>query len=1074
MRFRDMKIKPYQVQLLLSGLAYGGGLLIGNIISFFLFEQVPPNWFIYDNPATRLAAGVLLAFFISGLGGLLGGGIGGWTLPIIRQKGDHWGYAWRSGITFGVGYGLLLFPVILSVSLLAYYDVAYTPVFVFGLLFGIVGLFFGSLMGVSLGRWTTGRHFWPITGWSAAGFGLGGIVLGAGIWFFIFNMDQGMVRSGPYSWLLAGLFLFAGFGGLGLAIAYHRLAMQTENVLTPIRALTKKGWRRRWSVVAVVMLLLAILFRPVILALGDLLTPVDAGLSPVLDLPTMGTHWLDAVPITAVSPLSPPTLAANTNGQLGLAWVQDDALWLQAGEWQPTERQIVWQPAFAVAMGSLSEPAVALTENGRFYLTWVANNTIVTSQCLDNGCTPPTPIAAPASCDEPAEPGNRQPTLAVNDNTVLLVWANEAGILPYAAWSMADPPPAEADGCVPAAAAAPQLNNAFDLVFETGTGSVSLTRFDGTAWAEVAEVGNGRYPTLILDANQQPHIAFCTDEGIAHWQNGTTELIDNGRCTSRPSLALDAQGQLHAIWFGSQVPNVNNIIRPSSLLLESVKIADRWTLPAIIGRSLPQAQPALTAAGDGSLHLAWAGEAGLQAASYVPYTCDTADLSRLGRILYDLARQESVAPPSDPVPFCHNRYDQFLITPNPKPAYRLPEPPTPNGAFDVMAELIRGAQHEVLFTTMWYGAQTEGGSPGSVIAAAVADLYRNLQAHPEQYPRGLTVRILLGNPPELAMGEMSGQLWSLLDDLRQAGVDKMVDEELGWRLEVADFEGNLPHSHVKAMVVDGKTAVTVGYNMTADHFPLDHPSGRGRGRFDLGLQMTGPVAQATLRMFDDMWQGADGRKCLDFNPPLGFPWQLTCFGYTVKADHAPEVLKFYQADHDSAAFSMYRSREYGLADKQTAAVIAAAQERVDIVHVMFSLNMICNLNVLFNICTVDMAPVYKEALIQAAENGAHLRILVKPAPFEGIENKVALDAFWLRLHELGFADRVEVRFYNGPMHPKVILIDDELLIVGSQNLHYSAFHETWGLTEHSIGTDDEQAIADFKRIFDVEWAASQN
>ncbi|MBK8989805.1 MAG: hypothetical protein IPM39_27715 [Chloroflexi bacterium] len=89
--------------------------------------RFPPNWFIYDNPVVRLATGVLLALFISGLGGLLGGGIGGWTLPVFGQKGDHGAYAWRSGITFGVGYGLLLFPVILGVSLLAYYDVAYTP-----------------------------------------------------------------------------------------------------------------------------------------------------------------------------------------------------------------------------------------------------------------------------------------------------------------------------------------------------------------------------------------------------------------------------------------------------------------------------------------------------------------------------------------------------------------------------------------------------------------------------------------------------------------------------------------------------------------------------------------------------------------------------------------------------------------------------------------------------------------------------------------------------------------------------------------------------------------------------------
>ncbi|MBP6470163.1 MAG: hypothetical protein KBE23_15890 [Chloroflexi bacterium] len=1067
-------------QLLLSSFAYGAGLLIGNVFSFFLFDQIPANWFLYGNPAARLIVGVLLAFFVSGLGGLLGGAVGGWTLPPLGQGKDRRGNAWRSGVTFGVGYGLLLFPVILIVSLLSYYEVVYTPVFVFGLLFGVIGLIFGSIMGASLGLWTVGRHFRPITGWSASGFGLGGIFLGATIWYFVFSLEQGLVSFGPYGWLLAGLFLFAGLGGLGLAVAYQRLEMQVDTVLAPVRALTQQGWRRRWTIAAVVLLLLAVLFRPLVSALGDVLTPIDAGLSAVLELPTTGTRWLDTVTVTAVSPQSPPALAANSHGQLVLAWVQNDTLWLQEGQWLPQEgqwlpanRQIAWQPAITVATGSLADPAVALAENGRSYLAWVANDAIAASQCLDGGCTAPTPISAPNSCARSPEPGNRQPTLAVKDATVLLVWANQAGNLPYATWSTTSATPTTAAGCAPGAAA-PQLSAAFDLVFETGTGAVGLSRFDGLNWAAVEEVGNGRFPALAAAANDQPLVAFCTDQGLVYQANEAAELIDTGPCTGRPALGLDDQGHIHAVWFSPEIKNTNNAIRPASLLVESVKTAVGWTAPAIIGHSLPQAQPALATAPDGSLHLAWAGEAGLQAASYLAYTCDTADLSRLGRVLYDLARQETYTPPADPVPFCHNRYDQLLITPNPKPAYGLPESPTPNGAFDVMADLIRTAQYEVLFTTMWYGAPSGGDSPGKVIAAAVADLYHNLQAHPEQYPRGLTVRIMLGNPPELALGETSGQLWTLLDDLRQAGIDRMVDEKLGWRLEVADFEGNLPHSHVKAMVIDGKTAVTVGYNMTADHFPADHPSGTGGGRFDLGLQMTGPVAQPTLRMFDDMWQGADGRSCLFLNPPLGLPWQLTCFDYTVTADHVPEVVKFYQADGDSAAFSMYRSQEYDLADKQTAAVIAAAQERVDIVHVMFSLDMICNLNVLFNICSVDEAPIYKEALIQAVQNGAHLRILVKPSPFEGIENFVALEAFMVRLQELGLADQVEVRFYSGPMHPKATLIDDELLIMGSQNLHYSAFNKTWGLTEHSIGTDDAQVIADFRQVFEVEWAAGRS
>ena len=85
MRFLNSKKITRTHQLLISSLAYGGGLLIGNIFSFFLFEQIPANWFLYGNPVARLVAGVLLAFCVSGLGGLLGGAMCGWSLPPLVQ-----------------------------------------------------------------------------------------------------------------------------------------------------------------------------------------------------------------------------------------------------------------------------------------------------------------------------------------------------------------------------------------------------------------------------------------------------------------------------------------------------------------------------------------------------------------------------------------------------------------------------------------------------------------------------------------------------------------------------------------------------------------------------------------------------------------------------------------------------------------------------------------------------------------------------------------------------------------------------------------------------------------------------
>lgn len=1065
-----METKTRPVQMAISGLAYGLGLLIGNVMSFILFRLVPANWFLFgESQVLRLLMGVLLAFFLSGLGGLLGGSIGGWSLPTISQGKGRRGYVWRSGMTFGFGYGLLIFPVFLIMALLSFYDINNTPVYVFGITFGLVGTIFGAIMGVSLGLWTVGRRFPPITRWSTAGFALGGIALGIAIRQFIYKVANGNVDDGPFQWLLLGLFVFGGLGGAALGLAYHRLAEGAEGPILPIRSLTPERWQRRWLITAGVVLVVVLLIRPVMSEVGDLLTPVDAGIAAVLDLPTTGTHWLDASPITTTPPSSHPALAANPGGRLALAWVQEETLWLQEGQWDAANQQTVWQAPITVAAGSLAEPAVALADNGHIYLAWTNGSTLFVSQCQDSACTAPVAIPPANLCARTPESGDGQPTLAVNGDTVLLVWANEAGILPYIAWAVTGEPQRTAAGCVPEAAAAPQLDNTFRLVYETEGGSIGLAQFDGANWATPGVVGPGRVPAIASDGNNQVHIAFCNEAGLVYQHNGQTEVVTNQRCQGHPALAVDNDGQVHVVWYGAAVQNGSGVTNPANVLYESVRTTDGWTPPAIVGHSQPAARPVLTATANGSLHLAWATATGLQVTAQIQYACDTADLSTYGKILYEIARAEQYTAPGTPIPFCQNRYDRLIFTPNPQPTYNNPFPPTPNGAFDVLADLIRGAQYEVLFSTMWYDAPVNNDSPGSVIAAAVADLYRNLQAHPEQYPRGLTVRLMLGNPPELAMGRTTGQLWVLLEDLRQAGIDKMVDEELGWRLEVADYEGNLPHSHVKTLIIDGKTAVAAGFNMTYDHFPAGHPSGKGGGRFDTGLQMTGPVVQATQRMFDDMWAGADERYCLDLAPPAGLPWQLTCFDRSATADHVPEVTRFYLSGGQSTAFSLYRSHVHDQADRQTEAVLAAAQQTVDIIHVQFALEMICNLNILFDVCTIDNAPDYTAALIQAAQNGAHIRLMVKPGPFEGIENNVALTALEDRLAELGLSDQLEIRYFNGPVHTKSVLIDNELLIIGSQNLHYSAYGPGTGLNEYSFAVEDPQAAADYKNMFEVEW-----
>ena len=55
------------------------------------------------------------------------------------------------------------------------------------------------------------------------------------------------------------------------------------------------------------------------------------------------------------------------------------------------------------------------------------------------------------------------------------------------------------------------------------------------------------------------------------------------------------------------------------------------------------------------------------------------------------------------------------------------------------------------------------------------------------------------------------------------------------------------------------------------------------------------------------------------------------------------------------------------------------------------------------------------------------------------------------------------------MHYKTTLIDNEFLILSSQNFHYSAFGQGKDQSEYSLGTDDQQAIKDFQRLFEYQW-----
>jgi phosphatidylserine/phosphatidylglycerophosphate/cardiolipin synthase-like enzyme len=730
---------------------------------------------------------------------------------------------------------------------------------------------------------------------------------------------------------------------------------------------------------------------------------------------------------------------------------------------------------------SAEKSQIVTDESGNATVVWIEKASILASDCDEGVCSEPVSLsrAESLSCAE-ADSKPENVTLAVDDNgNFLVVWQVENGALVYTSWSAPETPAEIPAGCIPTngdVVGSPRLeaadNGKFVLVYRSGNsdaGEISIVNYANGNWAATESIGFGDSPSVYVDTSGRTHAAWCGSDGqITYWIEGSSEPVADLPCLSRPELAEDSSGNVHIAWYGNEVQNNAGQVSAAQILYESVRGESGWEVPSITAVVENMIQPAMHEAG-GDLHLAWVGKSGLSYASQIQYDCQEFELPAIGQVVFDIARLPKYRPVDDVVPYCRNQYDRLIFTPNPDPAYSE-EPISVNGGFDRLAELAEAAEYEVLFSNMWYDADASGDSPGRVLADSVATLYTKLSENPDQYPRGMTVRILLGNPPEVARGEFAGQIWHVLTDLRNAGVPEMRNEELGWSVEVANFEGALPHSHIKSMIVDGKTAVAAGFNMSYEHFEADHPSGMGNDRFDLGIQVTGPVAQESRRMFDDLWEGANRMHCRDFFPNL-MPWQSTCAPNRATSTHAPEVLKYYLTTGDSAAFSMYRTEAHDEADQQVIAALSSAEASIDVIHVNFTMEMVCDLNLLYDqVCTTDQVLPYMDAILDATENnGVHSRILIKGAPIDGVESGVHLIALGQELDRRGIAEQVEVRLFDGPMHPKTALIDNELLIVGSQNYHYSAFGEGSGLAEYSLGVIDPQASTDFQRLFEYQW-----
>ena len=1076
-----------------SALAYGLGLFAGDVLSFLLFRIAPSlrNMDLSKQISTLLF-GFILAFIILGIGSGLGGFLGGRSLTAVGQRHSKRGYAWRSALSMALLYGPLVFLAMFTTSLFSFYYVMETPVETFIYLFMIIGAIFGAFFGLVFGVLTIR---WRGLGWvilaTVIGFGIGGMGLGAGFHAYMISIVEGVLDSGAWWWFLLGVLWFGAAGGAALGLVYYRLSQVEE------REIKGRNWLAYIGCVGMIVAAVVVFFflRQILSAAADYLMPRSANLSSILVSDVTGTHWADKTDVSDLVGASGgaynPQVAANVYGDMAFIWTSgtEEINYLPA-EWKEEATSTVLGAAVPVPAEKVTTapPQAAVDNGGKTHIVWRTADDILYSVCQGEACS--SPVILPAGNDlacvgtssfsmEGEDLAESAPAIAISgQDTVMVTWLHGSGVQLYGTWSSdlaAEELNPEIDCVMEQQVFQPEQTrlaagsgDRFGIVYK-GDGNITTIAYRSGEWSDIQNLGSGELPQVYIDPADNPHYAWCNEGGTVSYRASGQEIeVSSTPCQSRPELGMDSQANMHIVWYSGEVIDVTGTIRAYDIIYESIQSAGEWTEPMIVANTGDGTQPSMSSNPDGVLHLVWsAGESSgspLLYTSQVQYVCDESDLTGFSRVMFDVASSEQYRSPDSVVPYCQNQYNRLLFTPFPMPDFS-DEPAQPHGAFDDYNEMILDAEYEVLLATMEYDEDKNQDSPGYVLAVGITELYHRVAENPENYPRGMTVKIVLGNPPRL---EMNTDLWRLLENLRNAGLPEMVNEDIGWRLEIANFEGHMPHSHVKVLVVDGKIAVSTGFNYQYHHYPEEHPSEAGEGTLDIGIQVTGPAAQDVRMVFDELWEGATQRYCEDLYAPYPL-WQWGCKDSQGVPEHVPEVTRYYPTDGETQVFSMLRSEVLELSDDQIKQVVANADENLDVLQAMFAMPLVCYLNHLYDLCGPEQAMPYIQSIIKAAENGAHVRLLLKMTPFMGTEAAISVEVIYNALRERGIEDRVEIRAFPIPLHAKTASIDNEMVIIGSQNYHYTAYGEGGGLVEHNLGVFDPQAVEDYQRVFDYYW-----
>lgn len=430
--------------------------------------------------------------------------------------------------------------------------------------------------------------------------------------------------------------------------------------------------------------------------------------------------------------------------------------------------------------------------------------------------------------------------------------------------------------------------------------------------------------------------------------------------------------------------------------------------------------------------------------------------ARLDRTLYDHLLGAGAAFS------CGNRVDGLLHFPG--------TPANPLRPFDQLATQLRAARQEILLANMVW--DSGDGAPGARLAGALADLRRHVQAHPHDYPQGMTVRILLGNSVRFdSLLDPTTNAFNAARDLLAAGLPLAGPPEGGWRLELANYRYAAPHSHMKLLVLDGQRVTAGGFNVSTLHLPASVPGGGDVQ--DLALQVSGPVAVQAAAAFRDTWRHSRPLVCRPGAQAATVRRDCRLDDQVHAEPWTPPVTRAVTRGPGGQArvYGLYRRSGYESGDGALRALFGAAQSRIDLLQSQVSGDLRCELS--FTApggCPLRTRglPVWQAVADAVRQRHVRVRLVLDPEPLLRFEALSLLGGLLSELRPLGLEDHLEVRWAAGRLHTKAALIDGAMTVVGSTNLHFSSFGAR-GLTEYDLATSDPGAVAAVQATFDRTW-----